>query len=314
MKHTLVLLALFWLLVLAPNASSASTATNTETGLGSCLKYSSLPSYKVGTGLFWTGQLDSTACAGNLPFVARISVHLYKDQGMTVEVPIPEVKESDAALLSATTMNFLIDRSERVNITGIVQDDRKDVKATHYNGIRAQVVGGAEGQTLIKSLQEARADEPHFCKHYVSERFTGNFKVYPGTTVPQEVTDLSLSYCLRGKARAMALKAVREQVDASGSSRRYLNVNTACSVPDKDNKNGTCMVKAHMTWMDYAPWTITGTVEQTLPSPDGAKTTPQTHTFTCSVLILNPGGGNRGRAVDAPKTEGQTDSVTCKVD
>jgi hypothetical protein len=299
------LITLFIFATLAPDASPA--------GATSCLRASNLPSRKAGSVLIWTAQLDSTACAaGDLPFAVRVTAHIYKDQGMTIEFPMPETFKGSPA---AAPLEFLIDRSERVDITGLAGEDRKDLKTAVYFGIKTQVVGGEEGHALIKSLLEDRVTNPSFCAHYVDERFTGGFKVYRapysgGSVMPQEVADFSLSQCLIGKAKAMAVRAVQEQVEVPGSSRRYLNVNAACSIPVKgDNKSGICRTRG----LDHAPWTVTGTVEQTISSTDGARTTPQSHPFTCSVLILNPSGGRLGRAA-GDKTEGHADSAKCKVD
>jgi hypothetical protein len=283
------------------------------------MTYHNLPSFKGGAVIFWYAELDSTACKGNLPMAVRVTVHSYKDQAMTVEVPVPQVTDpitsegtyNPKTVQAATSIDFLIDRSERATITGQVWSDRRDVRESHFNGIKGQVVVGEEGQTLLQSLNEARVSNPSFCKHYSNVRFTGRFKTYPGNVFPVNTIDFSLSNCLQGKARAMAFKVVREQVEVPGATRRYVNVMTTCDdTAHTKGGNGTCMVKASITGIDFAPWTVTGTVVQTLPPPGGVKTVP----FTCSVFILNPGGGNRGRAVNATKTEGHDDSVTCKID
>jgi len=229
--------------------------------------------------------------------------------------------------LSNTTIDFLIDRSERATIYGVLEVSRDTVKAANYTETHGQVVVGAEGQTLIKSSQEARVSNQAFCKHYAAARFTGQFKrvlsgnmfIYMSVNVP----DQSLGLCLKGKATAMGEQFMNEHADVSGQVRRtFENVNVACENGATARPNegyvGTCLAKfSNFTGPEYEHWAVTGTVKEAMHvsgagQPDHDEV--NTHQFTCSVSMIDPIGWGRGKdARPDTKVAGKaSDSVTCE--
>ncbi len=304
-----------------PVDGARKVATNTATGGGSCITYGNTTSWRSNAGrglnrtfgdqyVEWYTELDSTACkalqlpaspspttVSPFPLAVRVTVHDYQDQAESIEVPFPPEQE--------TTVDFLIDRNEKATIYGRVKVSRDVVKESNYTAVRAQVVVGQEGQTLIKSLQDSQIDDPAFCKHYAFERFTGEMTRYNRSTgsSPEYVPDLSLRDCLSARATAMAERFMNEHAEvASGNA-----------VPTFENVNSVIENSGAKRRFTLAEWVVTGTTNQAMHvsgsgQPDHNEV--NLYQFTCTVSMDTPLLVPKGQTL-AGKHSANDSYVTC---
>jgi len=211
---------------------------NTANG-GSCVTYGRIASYKSYTPGFdqpisgtlypsklaqymhWYTELDSTACK-HLPLVFQVTVHSYQDQAETIEVPLPPDQQ--------TSLNFLIERNEKVTIHGEVRVPLQAAKQSNWTGVRAQTIVTDAGPALIRSLQEAQVSNPGFCDHYAALRYTGKMTPYKKGvgSFPELVPDPSKGVCLKARAIVMAERFMNEHAEITSVTGVVLCPDSKC--------------------------------------------------------------------------------------
>jgi hypothetical protein len=276
-------------LVAAQNSpSTAQDKARSIAGVGanSCVRISNFTSNKTAGGLLngeitdpfhhpfktsqyvrWWAGLDSTACK-NFPFVVRLTVHQYQDQGATIEVPFPPGQE--------TTLDFLIERNESITVDGAVGVSPKSLKESHFTGVHAQII---VAHADVKALQEAQLTDPRFCEHYAGLRYTGKMTRYG----PELVPDSSFTSCMKAQSAVMAERFMNEHADVSSITKPILCADPTCvqdhldnTVPNATNVSkfieGSNVYKAVRTFENVnatcekcrGNWTATGIMNQAM--------------------------------------------------
>ena len=223
--------------------------------------------FKTSQYVRWWAGVDSTACR-NFPFVVRLTVHQYQDQGETMEVPFPPGQE--------TTLDFLIERNESITVAGALGVSPKNLKESHFTGVRAEIIAaGAD----VRALQEAQVTDPRFCEHYAALRYTGKMTRYG----PELVQDSSFTSCLKAKSTVMAERFMNEHAEVSSLTKPILCADPACvqghldnTVPNATNVSmfleGSNAYKAVRTFENlnatcekcWGHWTVTGRMNQAM--------------------------------------------------
>jgi hypothetical protein len=290
----------------SPGAAQVSAPTAQDkvppiAGAGAieCVRISNITSYKTAGGLSnktshnvgWWAGLDSTACK-SFPFVARVTVHDYQDQGETMEVELPPGQER--------TLDFLIERNERITVHGVLGVSRKDLKESHFTGVHAQMI---VADANVKALQEAQVTDPLFCAHYAYSRYTGRMTRYG----PEFVPDASQTSCLKAKSTVMAERFMNEHAEVSSITKPILCADSACvqshldnTVPNATNVSkfieGSNVYNAVRTFENvnttcekcWGHWTATGIMNQAMHisgpgRPDYDEL--DRYNFTCKTVI-----------------------------
>ena len=263
--------------------------------------------FKTSQYVRWWAGLDFSACTG-FPFVARVTVHDYQDQGETMEVPFPPDQE--------TTLDFLIEKNERITVGGAVGVQRKSLKESRFTGVRAQRIAGDAGIKATKDLQEAQVTDQLFCAHYASLRYTGKMT----RNGPDLVPDPSHRTCLRAQSAAMAERFMNEHAEVSSIAKPILCADSNCVEAHLDNTvpNATNFSKfidgsnAYMAVRTFenvdatcekcwGHWTATGIMNQAMHisgpgHPDSSKI--DRYSFTCKTVLGSLPNSNRKSPYD----------------
>ena len=137
-----------------------------------------------------------------------------------MEVALPPDQE--------TTLDFLVERNERITIGGAVGISPADLKESNFTGVHAQTI---VADANVKALQEAQVTDPLFCEHYAYSRYNGKMTRYG----PEFVPDASQRSCLRAKSTVMAERFMNEHAEVSSIAKPILCADSACVQSHLDN-------------------------------------------------------------------------------
>jgi len=178
--------------------------------------------FKTSQYVRWWAVLDSAACK-SFPFAVRVTVHEYQDQAETMEVPFPPDQE--------TALNLLIQRNERITVGNAVGVSPKNLKESHFTGVRVQRIVGDAGVKATRALQEAQVTSQLFCERYAVLRYTGKMT----RSGPDLVPDSSQRACLTAQSTAMAERFMNEHAEVSSIATPILCADSTCVQSHLDN-------------------------------------------------------------------------------